>query len=198
MGQPVKNLKANGGNLYAHIFENDLAGIPRNLFWSLSMDFAPIEYEGSEFICGMTIDWLTWAIPDWRKLDSAALDVVYNDDGSVKSGPKGVEASFYMTAHDPARRFRLGLNQRRGAIFKASLEMVVDFHGYADEDADPNLHVAGTTDIDYRGVIVVKDNLDPVPKTKKSVLEIASQFLDLSSYQEPIDEEWRWLFPPKA
>jgi hypothetical protein len=197
MGLPVENLKAKGGDLYANIFENDLAGIPRSLFWSVSMDFAPMQYEGSKFVCGMTIDWLNWTMRDWRELEGATLDVVYNDDGTVKSGPNGVEASFYMTAHDPALRFHLKLNQRRGLKFKTSLKMVVDFHGYAGGDENPEMLVKGTTDIDYRGVIIVKDNLSPAVKTKAKVLDIASQFIDLSAYLDPIDEEWRWLFPPK-
>ena len=195
---PVKSFKAVGGEMYAHIFENESTGLARNLFWSVSLDFAPIQYAESEFRCGMTCEWITWTARDWRQLDGETLKVIYNPDGTVKSGPPTVEASFYMTSHDPARQVSLKLNRNRGTKFAAAMEMVVNFHGYAGGDEDPNLRVAGQAEIAYRGVIVVKNNLSPKPTTEAKVLALADKFIDLTAYRAPVDEEWRWVFQPKA
>jgi hypothetical protein len=187
-----------GGEMYAHIFENESTGLARNLFWAVSIDFAPIHYADSDFRCGMTCEWIPWTARDWRELDGEMLDVLYNADGTVKSGPPGVEASFYMTAHDPASRVRLKLKRKGATRFAAAMKMVVNFHGYAGGDEDPSLPVAGETQIGYRGVIVVKDSLHPKPTTKTKVLAVADKFIDLTTYRAPVDEEWRWVFPPKA
>lgn len=198
MRLPVKSLKAVGGEMYAHIFENESTGLARNLFWAVSIDFAPIHYADSELDCAMTCEWIPWPARDWRELDGEVLDVIFNPDGTVKSGPPSVEASFYMTAHDPARRVSLKLNRNGGTKFAAAMDMVVDFHGYAGGDEDPNLLIAGQTEIAYRGVIVVKNNLFPKPTTEAEVLAVAGKFIDLTTYRAPVDEEWRWVFPPKA
>jgi hypothetical protein len=195
---PVKSLKAVGGEMYAHIFENELTGLARNLFWSVSIDFAPLHYAGSEFRCGVACEWIPWTARDWRELDGEILDVIYNPDGTVKSGPPSVEASFYMTSHDLARRVGLKLKRNGGTKFAAAMDMIVNFRGYAGGDEDPNLRVSGQTEINYRGVIVVKNNLSPKPTTEAKVLAVAEKFIDLAAYRAPVDEEWRWVFQPKA
>ena len=198
MRLPVKSLKAVGGEMYAHIFENGSIGLARSLFWSVSIDFDPIHYADSNLRCSMTCEWIPWTARDWRELDGEKLNVVYSRDGIVKSGPPRVEASFYLTSHEPARRVSLKLNRNGGTKFAVSMDMVVNFHGYAGGDEDSNLPVAGQAEIGYRGVIVVKNNLSPKPTTEAMARAVADKFVDLATYRAPVDEEWRWVFPPKA
>src|SRR5262245_37184839 len=139
---PAKSLEAIGGKMYAHVHENRLTGLKRNLFWAVSIDFAPIRYADSDFRCRMSCEWIPWDARDWRQLDGQKLDVEYEANGTVKNGPPSVEASFYMTEHDPARRVTLRLRHDGAARFTAAMKMVVAFHGYAGGDKDPNLAVA--------------------------------------------------------
>lgn len=194
---PAEKLKASGGHLYAHIHENASTGLKRNLFWSLKLNFAPLKYCDSEFQCGMMCEWIPWTARDWRDLDGEQLDVVFHVDGSVLSGPASVEASFYMTSHDQARRVSLKLRRGDGAKFTASMSMIADFHGYDEDDADPNLPVAGEASVDYLGLIIVKGNLFPKPNAEAEAIAAAEQFIDVTKYGPPRDEDWRWVFPPE-
>ena len=72
------------------------------MFWSVFMEFKPIRYAGCKFECAILCDWIPWNARDWRELDGTSLEVEFRKGGSVKMGPKTVEASFYMTAHDDA------------------------------------------------------------------------------------------------
>lgn len=103
-----------------------------------------------------------------------------------------------MTQHDQARQVTLRLRRDGATRFIATMKMVADFHGYAGGDEDPNLSIAAETEIRYFGLIVVKGNLNPKPTTKTKALAVAKEFVDLTTYRDPIDEEWRWLFRPKA
>ena len=194
----AKSLKPAGGQIYAHIHENELSGLKRALFWSVSVEFAPLRYADDDFKCGMSCESIRWTTRDWRDLDRQELDVEFNTDGTVKRGPPGVEASFYMTSHDPAKRVSLRLRHEGAGKFATSMRMLVDFHGYAGGDRNPNLEVAANTTIPYLGLILVKANLDPKPTTIAKAISVADEFVDVSTYREPVDEGWRWLFPPKA
>lgn len=184
--------------MFAHIHENPLTGLKRNLFWSVSIDFAPIRYAGVDFRCAMLCDWIPWRARDWRQLDGQKLEVEYAANGTVKSGPPGVEASFYTKEHDSARGVVLRLHHKKATQFTAAMKMVVNFRGYVGGDENPRLVLAGETQVRYRGLIVVKDNLRPRPTTESKVLTLAEQFVDLTTYREPIDDGWRWRFLPKA
>ena len=48
MAFPVNELKGVGGRCYAHLFENAGAGVSRNLFWSFTIEFAPVELEDAD------------------------------------------------------------------------------------------------------------------------------------------------------
>ena len=55
---PADELTASGGEIYCHLFENPQAGVPRNVYWSIRIDFHPIHYEGQDWRCSMTCEWL--------------------------------------------------------------------------------------------------------------------------------------------
>jgi hypothetical protein len=93
---PTADLVAIGGEIYAHIFENPDAGILRNLFWSYTIKFKPIQYAREDRACSMTCEWVPWSIQDWRELDSKCLNVGYGDDGT--------ESTFYIVQHEIGTR----------------------------------------------------------------------------------------------
>jgi hypothetical protein len=146
----------------------------------------------------MACEWIPWIARDWRELNGEKLSVEFQSGGLVLSGPRGVEASFYMTEHDPVRQLSLQLAYDGRTRFMAAMNAVVDFHGYAGGDADPNLRVVAKSEVRYLGLIVVKDNFRPKPTTKARAMALAERFVDLQTYRDPADEGWRWVFRPKA
>jgi|GEM_PF-2078647 len=94
MAFPAENLVATGGELYCHVFENSLTGMPRDLYWSATLNFAPIDYCGNSLTCSATIEWLRITQRDFRQISNYRFFL--DGAGSV------AEASFYMSRHDNA------------------------------------------------------------------------------------------------
>lgn len=189
---PAKSLVATGGDLYAHIHENELTGLARNLFWCLSIKFAPVEYEDSSLECSMACEWIPWEARDWRSLDQQSLRVKYDADGFPEEEDTIIEASFYTYYHQPAREVFLELAYAHSTVFHVTMKMVVDFR-------KTQLQISAETDVPYTGLFVVKDNLTPKPTSVAKVLKVAEEFVDVQCYDEPIavDGGWKWVFSPK-
>lgn len=114
---PAEKLVAAGGEVYCHLFENPRTGLPRNVYWSITIDFHPMEYDGKRFKRrSMTCEWLTWPLRDWRQLEGRSLDLKHGDGGS--------ESSFYLWEHHTGISTRLRIGARDGARFD-----VEDGHG---------------------------------------------------------------------
>jgi len=107
---PADKLKANGGEIYAHIFENSMVGLQRNLFWTITLEFEPINYEDEDWECSMTCEWVPWRIRDWRDLHNLELKVGPDD--------RLIESSFYMVEHGRGRRPSFFCNAARGISSK--------------------------------------------------------------------------------
>lgn len=176
-GFPSHQLSASGGEIYCHLFENPRTGLPRNVYWSFTLDLHPIQYEGSERDCSMTCEWLTWPVRDWRDLTGRTF--------AFKYGEGGAEASFYAGEHHIAKSARLEVGARNGSTFELAMEMIVDFQGLTGADRNPNMAVHGRAVVPYAGVIVVPDNLVPTLDTPAEVTRAVSQYLDTSLLASP-------------
>jgi hypothetical protein len=185
---PADKLKANGGEIYAHIFENSLTGLPRNLFWSVTLEFEPIRYEHEDWECSMTCEWIPWRVRDWRDLHNLELKV----------GPDNqpIESSFYMVEHDRGKETNLLLQRHEGNLFKARMAMTVDFTGLTGRDENPEMFVAGETIVPFKGVFVIPENLFPKPMTVAEVKYIAKEYIELSAYREPYKEKHGFILEP--
>ncbi len=184
----ANELRAVGGEIYSHVFENRRTGIARDAYWSVAIDFAPFLYGNTTFRCNATVDWLQLGKCDFRNIVQHRINL---PDASH------AEASFYMTEHDNALSTSMSLSYIDYDRFHVELEMIVDFHGYIGDDANPAMRVAGSTELLFTGLIVVPGNLDPKPADETAVIRTASQFLDLSGYDPPLDHGFRYLFRPK-
>ena len=178
---PSDALVPRGGEMYGHIFENRVTGLVRNLFWSITIDFEPVQYGGDEFTCSMTCEWIPWPIRDWRELNGKHLQAEYGQDG--------IESSFYMTEHDLGTRTELVLRHRHENVFTSKMDMVVDFHGFHEGDENPAMSVHAECDVAFIGLLITPENLFPKPLTPPELRNVASEFVDLSTYHEP--ERWR-------
>ena len=185
---PAHKLKATGGEIYAHIFENSLVGLPRNLFWSITLEFEPIRYEREDWECSMTCEWIPWRIRDWRGLHNLELKVEPDD--------QLIESSFYLVEHDRGKETDLLVERHEGNLFKVRMSMIVDFTGFTGKDKNPEMFVTGETTVPFKGVFVTPENLFPKPMTVAEVKDIAKDYIELSAYQEPYKEKHRFILEP--
>ncbi len=188
MAFPAYQLRPFGGEIYCHIFENQLTGVARDAYWSVTIDFAPLVYGKDTFRCNAMVEWLQLGKGDFRNIRQHRINL---PDASH------AEASFYMTEHDNASSTSMLLSYIDNDRFRVELEMIVDFHGYFGGDANPAMRVAASTELQFTGLIVVPGNLDPKPTDEAAVISTASQFLDLSGYDPPLNQGFRYLFRPK-
>jgi hypothetical protein len=190
MGFPSESLIPSGGDIYCHVFENKHTGLARNLFWSITIAFEPIQYGENEFQCSMTCEWITWPIRDWRALDGRRIDVTY--------GENGVESSFYTVRHDCGTYTKLSLRHRVGDRFTVSMSMTVDFLGYYGGDENPEMMVNAEAELPFTGVIITPENLHPTPVNVAELERVASDFVDLSAFREPERRNHGFVLRPLA
>lgn len=188
MAFPHKSLIASTGRVYAYLFENPAVGVPRGLYWGVTVDFEPLRYEGENLPCSMTCEWIPWQARTWRDLDGRSLSCNYGDEG--------VEASFYFVAHDMAERIRVSLSASEGAQFDVTMSMVVDFSGYTGHDASPEMPVSAVASIPFDGVWLRPDNFDPAPSTEADLKALAGEFLDLRDFIMAEDGTGAVVFRP--
>jgi hypothetical protein len=188
MSFPAHSLVAAGGSIYSHVFENTSTGLQRGHFWSLTIDFAPVEYDESEWDCSVMIEWMRFPVRDWRLLNDSHVAEAMKDEL--------VEASFYLTRHDWATVKELTLKHIADNRFRACLKLVVDFQGFTGDDVDPEMEITAETDIEYTGIIVVPDNLFPKPNTPEQVMEVVSQFANPAAYHSPEKDDFRFMLRP--
>jgi hypothetical protein len=193
---PADSLEPKRGVLRALLFENRAARVRRDVYFSVEVEFAPLTYgpkgERETFDCSARVDWLELALRDWRALDGLVVD------GGAK-----IDASFYMTEHDPAARTKLRVSERRGARFLVELELRVRFHGFFGGDKDPALPVAARLRVPFDGLTVQPELLAPTKANLARVEELAAPFIDRDAYEAPALRTNKFgvttiHFPPRA
>ena len=200
---PAAKLHANGGSISCLVFENPYVGLNRSLFWSLNLDFAPVENEGCSSI---TCEWIPWKFRHWLELDGATLfatsdtlvrklqrtllilpKLFFNKIGkslfgfSSKSNDDMIEGSFYVCEHDPMKKVSASITHVRDNLFELEMEMVVDFNGSEYSSPEPNLLVRGKAVVPFQGLYL----------TQGIDLEQASEFIDISAFEpQPSKNEY--------
>lgn len=87
---------------YGHLFEDASSGVPRSLFWNLSLPCAHME-EGE---CAVLCEWLQWPVgePEWDRFDTCSEP---NPSGhstvqpTLRSGPTGCFGAKRTTGMGP-------------------------------------------------------------------------------------------------
>lgn len=186
---PSSKLVSDGGKIYAHIFENPNTGLKRGIFWSVTVHFKPIKYADESFRCSTTCEWIPWKAANWLDLHGRHFDVEY--------GECGIESSFYSGEHDICTRTRLRLAHKDTCRFHVSVDVIVDFQGCCGGDENPAMPVSARADVPFTGLLVVPANLEPAPANLDEAKEIAAEFVDLATYEEPIRQGHAILFGPR-
>ena len=76
---PSHELTPTGGNMDCHVFENALTGMPRDLYWSVTIEFAPLKYAGETWNPTCTVEWLRLNQRDFRSITSVRLNLPDDD-----------------------------------------------------------------------------------------------------------------------
>lgn len=175
--------RVSGGSYYAHLFENPSAGVSRALYWSATVQFAAIDYLGESWESSLTMEWLPLAARQFSGVHSATQQLF----------PAG-EASLYLAQHHGIHDWRCTLawdGHSSACLF--DFDVSLDFPGL-DKDPVPGLHLAGTAELAFDGLIVVPDNLTPQPSSVDEATVLLSEYFD-----GPLvgtDEGWRYTFRP--
>ena len=172
---PTAKLTPTGGSISALLFENPRANVPRDVYWSVSVRFAPIRYgapgQEQEFECEATVEWLRLGLRDWRALEGVVID-----------GKSEVSASFYVAEHDPAIETHLRLSGREGASFQVDMKLLVGFRGFFGEDADAALPVVAKLRLPFEGVKVHAGLLKPTLGREADATPLISPFVDVDAF----------------
>ena len=183
-----KDIRCVGGECYAHVFENPKAGIRRGLFWNFILECVPITWDEDEWETSLSCDWVTLPGRSWRDLGQISLDDLPNR--------QMIETSFYLSAHHEVRLSRLEIAHDHQDQFRVQVGGRFDLEGYDDlDDMDISLDVSGL--VQFKGLIVMPNNLFPKPSDIASAVTIAQEFVDLATFAEPVWDGSRYLFEPR-
>lgn len=181
----ISSAQGRRGELHGHLFENPSTGVPRSLFWNLSLPCSPITWEEEEWECAVQCEWLQWRVRDWTGLDGATLHTT--------SDPSAVECSIYFSAHHPVRLDSLSLKRiGHSARFEIALSGAFDLLGHRELDAQ-NIPLKLRGEVDFGGVIVVPGNFFPKPSEPADVNRLIEPLLSLSNLAEPEWDKFRYL-----
>jgi hypothetical protein len=172
---------ASGGSYYAHVFENDSAGVPRGLYWSFTVSFKGIHYLGRTWDSSLTIDWITLGVREFAGVHSIS-----------STACSGAEASLYLAEHHPIDDWRARISWDRSkpqCMF--DFDVRLDFPGL-DDDPVPGLHLTGRSSLKFDGFIIVPDNLSPKPASVAEAGTLLRQYFDAPCVAA--DENWRYVF----
>ena len=186
MSFPARRLQAKAGAIVGQVLENTSAGIERNLFWSISVPFEPIDYEGEEVRPLLQCEWLVWPLAHWRDLDGKTLAEV-KDAGRV-------EASFFALDHADLELEMLELAARKRGGFEVQLCGRVDF--VAGDGSVKPFPIEVEAPLALEGIRIVPGSLRRGPKTAQAAAELLGQFLDAKGFLEPEWDGACFLFRP--
>ena len=176
------------GDIYAHLFGNELTGVPRGLYWSVTVPCVPIEWCEQQHECSITCEWLEWPIRSWKQLHGMSLSTVRN--------PALVECSLYFAEHHPIRLEKLELRRSGGGTrFRISLAGAFDLDGFDKHDG-MNMRFSIESDIEFEGLIVVPDNLFPKPQGESEILQALQPFVELGAFGGAVLDRFRYILAP--
>lgn len=174
------------GDIYGHLFQNAEAGIQRDIYWSITCPCAPIPYAEEEWPTSITCEWLVWSLSDWTGLNGASYE-------SVKR-PDLVECSFYLSEHHPVALQALTLRAIPATDrFTVSVRGEVDIEGF--DELDRKYAFAVEYEVEFRGLVVVPDNLYPKPSSGQEAAAALAPFIKLADFQDPEWDRFRYVFP---
>ncbi|MGI9387911.1 MAG: hypothetical protein ACR2OX_10820 [Methyloligellaceae bacterium] len=167
------------------MFENPLTDVERNLYWCIAIDFNAIAYLGERWDISAGIEWL--------RFDKSCTPLSNSVEASIACQPNA-EASFNLAEHWPSDDWRICMRPvAEDQKWILEFDLLIDFAGL-DDDPVPDLQIRGSTSIDFEGIVVIPDNLDPKPKSEQEAAALVAQYIKLDERYSCKDEGWRFVF----
>ena len=181
--------RAEEARIHGHLFENPRMGIPRGIYWALFVQFEPVSLDSEEWPSSLGCEWIEWPIRRWEELDGREVTVTKTSEGT--------EASLYLfNQHQQLKSLQASLTYTRDNRFRIDFDATLDAMD-ANGDVVPNLAVGGQTEAEFQGIIIVPGNSWPKPDTPDAAIELLAPFVDLSAYEEPRFDRFRWIVAPR-
>ena len=183
-------LIANSSEIYGHFFENESQGVPRAVYWNVGVQFEELVTDSDEWVSSLLWEWVEWPIRRWQDLDGCKARL-------SASGQNG-EASLYLFAqHQPIREAELSIARLNARLFEITIRARLDLIDLEGE-VHPNFSLEARTESSFDGIVVVPDSLSPSLNDESSLLESLALFTDITAYEEPQWDHFRWVLPPKV
>lgn len=138
--------------LRGHLFEIDLVGLPRGLFWSFHIQCKPVRYFDDVWEPSILLDWLR--TPPLQPMTLC------------KELEPDAECSLYIYGHDIAHQWQFCLESASTSASSliVKYELEVDYLGW-DDDADARLKIVGSAPLRVGPIIVRAENFSPRPRS---------------------------------
>jgi hypothetical protein len=173
------------GLLWAHLFENQSMGVPRQTYWGLHV--SDLQSNGCE-VESINCDWLTFPVRYLAQLANASRDDCLH--------PGLVECTVYRDAeHHLVKLQRLTFEGAAGDN-ELTARLVLNIPSLAGETAASSLEIE--CPVRFEGLVVVPGGFQPPPTTAQDIAAIAAPFVDLEKFEAPVWDRFRYLLLPKT
>lgn len=176
-------LIARDGEIYAHLFENTRANLPRDLYWNISVELEPVALLGEQWDTSFQCEWLVWPITTLGDLDGMGLEQLRDS--------RLVEASLYLVSeHHPVGISHLVVRRTFDGIYQLDVQGDYDFE-IDEQRLCGSFHFL--CKLDFGGIIVVPENLSPKPSNSLEVAAAVAPFISQVGLQEPRQDGFRYI-----
>jgi hypothetical protein len=184
----MSKLIATRGEIYAHVHENSRTGLARNLFWNIRVGLEPLILAREEWEPSFACEWVVWPVRTVNDLDGMSLAAVLR--------PDLIESTLYVGGvHHWVRVETLTITRSKGAGYRIDTRLNVEL----DVDGTKLRETANLScGLEFDGVVVVPDSLDPKPATPEAVSTIVAPFISLNDLKAPEFETFRYVLKRKS
>lgn len=186
---PYKELKAKSGSISGFIFENPNVGLKRGLFLSIEIRFSPVKYGEEEWECSLASEWIPFRGGSWKEIGG----IDFSDSPVMEMN----ETTFYMVAHDWCKDVSINISHEKDNQFRVQLRAKAEFSGYYGDDRNSAMPIEIDILVPFTGFTIMRDNLFPKPSNVQEAVEVAAEFIDTASFQEPSFENGVFNFAPE-
>jgi hypothetical protein len=204
---PVESLRPTCGTISAALFENDFVGLDESLFWSISIDFAPVDFIYGAMESSLTVDYIRLPVRDWRALSGLTLGDPATSGVPVAARrldqvltPELFEASFYILGHDMANRCLITFGERTGTSFVVDVEMDVELIGYGDNEGGggntQRVRITTSTVLPFTGVTVEEPVVPAGAEHTHDAVITLGRHMDVRTFASPTARTHSFHFAP--
>jgi hypothetical protein len=169
-------LRVKNARLFSNIHENSGIGLTKAMYWEFQIDFEPFELNGSiHDYCHICCAWLSFDDNRWKYISNEIINFETQDEG---------EWSFYLYEHNDVKNISVVLSYLRDNLFKAEVEFELYLKNLIEQPIIANRKF--TLELKYEGLEIQGQVFKPMISDFLMAKNIASEFVELDSYEEPV------------